>query len=43
MPTKSEEQEGSYHEIGCTGLGHANDECIAWTTIWLPKKYQKVS
>ena len=35
---KSSKEEGMMHLIECNGDGVNGNGCVAWTSIWLPKK-----
>ena len=30
--------DGSWHEVECTGPGLGYGACIAWTSVWFPRK-----
>ena len=47
MPTKAwrncvtdneGEKDGPTHLIQCTGIGPGDRDCVAWTSLWLPKR-----
>ena len=39
--TSTLENDGSWHEVECTGPGLGYNGCIAWTSVWLPRKIPK--
>jgi hypothetical protein len=39
--SKEEQKEGSDHLVNCTGDGADGTGCVAWVTLWLPKKIPK--
>ena len=36
--TSTSENDGSWHEVECTGSGVDGNGCIAWSSVWLPRK-----